>query len=226
MHLLLIRHGQTGSNVTGALDTAAPGADLTDLGRRQAAALPAALPAVLGGATAGPPASVHASRLVRTQQTAAPLAAALSLPVLVEEGLEEITAGGLEMRTDEASRDRYVGCVAAWLRGEPHAVLPGGETVEAFVDRFSTAVRRACAPHGPGATVAVVSHGAAIRVWTGLHGGPEARGAAAQPVANTGGALLEGDPDAGWRLLRWSADPWGGADLRDHVAEDATGASA
>ena len=34
MRLLLLRHGQTHSNVSGALDTGAPGADLTELGRR------------------------------------------------------------------------------------------------------------------------------------------------------------------------------------------------
>lgn len=35
MRLILIRHGQTTANVDYRLDTAIPGADLTDLGRRQ-----------------------------------------------------------------------------------------------------------------------------------------------------------------------------------------------
>ena len=43
MRLLLIRHGQTSSNVGQHLDTAEPGADLTPLGRKQAAAIPQAL---------------------------------------------------------------------------------------------------------------------------------------------------------------------------------------
>jgi broad specificity phosphatase PhoE len=67
MHLLLLRHGQTGSNVIGALDTAVPGAPLTELGERQAAAVPGALQ---------PIDSITVSTLLRTQQTAAPLAAA------------------------------------------------------------------------------------------------------------------------------------------------------
>ena len=33
MRLLLMRHGQTHANVSGELDTAHPGLDLTDLGR-------------------------------------------------------------------------------------------------------------------------------------------------------------------------------------------------
>jgi len=39
MRLILIRHGQTVSNVGGLLDTAHPGADLTPLGRQQAGSL-------------------------------------------------------------------------------------------------------------------------------------------------------------------------------------------
>ena len=38
MRLLLMRHGQTHANVSGELDTAHPGVDLTDLGRAQAVA--------------------------------------------------------------------------------------------------------------------------------------------------------------------------------------------
>ena len=40
MRLLLVRHGQTPSNVAGLLDTALPGPGLTALGTRQAAAIP------------------------------------------------------------------------------------------------------------------------------------------------------------------------------------------
>src|SRR5665811_2544112 len=40
MRLILGRHGQTGSNISRALDTTEPGPDLTDLGPAQAAALP------------------------------------------------------------------------------------------------------------------------------------------------------------------------------------------
>ena len=39
MRLILIRHGETTANVALALDTAFPGADLTELGHAQAAAL-------------------------------------------------------------------------------------------------------------------------------------------------------------------------------------------
>ena len=41
MKLVLIRHGQTSSNLAGALDTAYPGADLNADGMNQAASLAA-----------------------------------------------------------------------------------------------------------------------------------------------------------------------------------------
>ena len=71
MRLLLIRHAQTPYNITGALDTAYPGAELTELGQRQARALPGGLDQVLtAGSLPGVPlAGIYASPLVRTQLT-------------------------------------------------------------------------------------------------------------------------------------------------------------
>lgn len=76
MRLLLIRHGQTPSNLKHLLDTAEPGPGLTSLGQKQAAALPDALASERIDA-------LYASTLVRTQLTAAPLAAATGLEVRV-----------------------------------------------------------------------------------------------------------------------------------------------
>jgi len=85
MHLALIRHGQTPSNLLGLLDTAVPGPGLTDLGTEQAAALPAAL--------SGQRIDVlYASPQVRAQLTAAPLAAERGLSVVIRDGLREIEA--------------------------------------------------------------------------------------------------------------------------------------
>src|SRR5450755_4342821 len=78
MRLLLVRHGQTSSNLGRLLDTDHPGADLTPLGRAQAAAL-------VGSLGPQPIDAVYASTLVRTQQTAAPLGAWLGLQVMVRE---------------------------------------------------------------------------------------------------------------------------------------------
>ena len=217
MRLLLIRHGQTPSNVAGRLDTAFPGPGLTPLGQAQAAALPAALRAE--NVTA-----VYASPLVRTQLTAAPLAAARDLEVQVVPGFEEVSAGELELRADSDAVHAYIGCLVGWMQGDLDRAMPGDADGQAFVARFDAAVRRVAAQHGPGDTVAVVSHGAAIRVWTGLRAvGLGAEAAGEREIRNTGMAALEGDPAAGWRLASWSSEPLGGVELEDVAAHDVTG---
>ena len=217
MRLLLIRHGQTPSNVAGQLDTAVPGAGLTPLGQAQAAAVPAAL----GDEDV---AAVYASPLVRTQQTAAPLAAARGLEVQVLPGFEEVSAGALEMRGDSEAVHAYVDRLVGWISGDLARTMPGDGDGRAFLGRFDAAVQRVVDAHAPDDTVVVVSHGAAIRVWTALRAvGLDAGTAGELEIRNTGMAALEGDPAAGWRLASWSSEPLGGSDLTDVAAHDVTG---
>ena len=64
--------------------------------------------------------------------------------------------------------------------------------------------------------MAVVSHGAAIRVWAGLRAGNiEPDFAIRHVLDNTGIVALEGDPDAGWELIHWDDSPVGGLALAD-----------
>lgn len=200
MRLLLVRHGQTRSNVEHLLDTAVPGADLSELGRDQAVAL---VPA-LGGLGVG---AVTASTLVRTQQTAAPLAAHLGLPVAVADGLREIEAGDLEMRGDEESVRRYLDVVAAWLHGDLSVAEPGAEDGHAFFARYDAAVADAlAAARAAGvATVVLVSHGAAIRTWAGSRvRNVSADFVIATGLENTGVVDLVGSPEEGWTCERWA----------------------
>jgi probable phosphoglycerate mutase len=222
MRLLLIRHGQTPGNVLGQLDTAHPGPGLTELGERQAAALARSL-------RNEPIDLLYASTLIRTQITAAPLAAVRGLGVEVLEGLREIEAGSLEKLTDRESHLRYLGTVFSWASGELDRRMPAGPSGLDFFERYDASIARiAAAAEGAGnaATVAVVSHGAAIRVWTGLRAANVEAGFAARHVlANTGIVALEGDPDGGWRLIHWDDSPVGGLALTDPTAEDPTGRS-
>ena len=219
MRLLLIRHGQTPHNVDGALDTAHPGAGLTPLGQLQAEAVPGAL-------DGEPLHGVYASPLVRTQLTATPLAQARGFRVEVRDGLEEVSAGDVEMRSDSGAVRTYADCVAAWITGDVQRRMPGGSTGADFLDRYEAAVRGIADEHGPDDTVAVFSHGAAIRIFT-------ARAAASEPhvladlrIMNTGMALLRGHPSSGWELERWQSAPLGGPELADDQAHDVTGESA
>ncbi|TQL66443.1 putative phosphoglycerate mutase [Nocardioides albertanoniae] len=206
MRILLIRHGQTPSNVSGALDTAFPGAGLTDLGLSQAAAVPDALE---GEGIAG----LYASRLVRTQLTAQPLATRLGLPVVVQEGLEEINAGDLEMATGKEAVTAYLEALADWIDGTLETPVPGGEAGHEFLARFDAAVRAVADKHDADDTVAIVTHGAAIRMWTGLRTKESPAFGDENRIRNTGLAIVEGDPDGGWVTTSWNNDPLGGAHL-------------
>lgn len=218
MRLLLIRHGQTPHNVTGALDTAYPGAGLTALGRVQARAVPDAL--------ADPVSGIYASPLVRTQLTAEPLALARGLEVGVRRGLEEISAGDLELRSDDLSRDAYVAGLVRWMRGDLDHVLGGRESGRGFLARYTSAVEAITGEHADGDTVALFSHGAAIRVFATVAAGLTRDEAADLSIMNTGMGVLEGDPRSGWRLAGWAGEPLGGLELEDPDAHDVTGESA
>jgi broad specificity phosphatase PhoE len=217
MRLLLIRHGQTPGNVAGQLDTAHPGPGLTELGERQAAALARSLANERIDL-------LFASALVRTQITATPLATVRGLDIEVLEGLHEIEAGTLEKATDRASHLRYLGTVFDWAEGGLDRRMPGGPSGHEFFERYDASIARIAAATASAGTVAVVSHGAAIRVWAGLRAANREPGFAARHVlANTGIVALEGDPDAGWRLIHWDGSPVGGLVLADPAAEDPTG---
>lgn len=215
MRLLLMRHGQTHANVSGELDTAHPGVDLTDLGRAQAVAASKALAGERLDA-------IYVSSRVRTHQTAAPTAEDRGLALNHLEGLEEISAGDFEMRNDHDAIAGYIGTVATWLEGDLAHRMPGGETGEEFLARFDAAVR-VILEQGHQAAL-VVSHGAALRTWssTRMEAHTDAP-AATQPLHNTALIVLEGDFEAGWRMVSWQGHPVGGEFLEDPTAEDPTG---
>lgn len=199
MRILLIRHGQTPSNLGHFLDTAPPGPGLTDLGRRQAAALPAAL----AGEDIG---ALYASTLTRTQLTAEPLAAELALDVQIRDGIRELSAGELEMRADEAAVKQYLVTAFAWSAGDTALRMPGGETGAQALARFDAVVAEAAAAGAAAgsAAVALISHGAAIRMWTAARArNITVEFAATHALDNTGVVVVEGTPEDGWKASAW-----------------------
>ncbi|MET9502100.1 histidine phosphatase family protein [Streptomyces sp. NPDC006622] len=197
MRLLLVRHGETPTNVARLLDTAVPGPGLTALGERQAAALPEALADEDIDA-------LYASTLVRTRLTAAPLAAARGLDVLVRDGIREISAGDLELLPGESREgERYMRTVFAWAAGDLALRMPGGESGTEFLERYDAVVAEAAASGAR--TVALVSHGAAIRTWTVARAlNVDVPFAAAHRLANTGVIVLDGSPSDGFKALTWA----------------------
>lgn len=200
MRLILARHGRTEGNVIRALDSRPPGMPLDDVGRAQAEDLARRL-------AAQPVAAVYASRATRAQQTAAPVAAAHDLSVVVIDGVQEADCGELEGATDPASHERFQDVYEAWLNDEFDARLPGGESAFDVRARFVAAVEAVAADE----PVVVVSHGAAIRLGVGALLG---EGAETRYVANAAVVILTGAPG------RWELAHWDGA---EPVAGDVTG---
>ena len=214
MRLILIRHGQTPSNVGGHLDTAVPGPGLTELGHDQAAALPEALQHE--GIEA-----IYVSNMVRTHHTAQPLAEALQLTPEVRDGLREIAAGELEMRNDWPSVKQYLEVVRGWA-DDAEVRMPGGENGVEVFERFDSVVREIAASGVQ--TAAIVSHGAMLHYWvpSAAHNlSPEF--SSNNQITNTAVIVLEGHPDAGWTVETWVGQAIGGAAL---TALDADGPTA
>ncbi|GGN30111.1 histidine phosphatase family protein [Streptomyces fuscichromogenes] len=197
MRLLLIRHGQTPTNVDFLLDTAVPGPGLTALGERQAAALPGAL-------ADEDIEALYVSTLLRTQLTAAPLAAARGLDPVVRDGVREVSAGDLELLPGHSERGQeYMRTVFAWAAGDTVPRMPGGESGDEVLGRYDAVIAEAAAS-GAG-TVAVISHGAVIRLWTAARAdNVDVPYAASRPLDNTGVVILEGSPADGWKAVSWA----------------------
>jgi probable phosphoglycerate mutase len=110
--------------------------------------------------------AIYVSNLVRTHQTAAPLAAALGLTPVVEPDLREVHLGaweGGELRRRAAAGDPlYVRMteVGDW------GVIPGAESVAALQARCVPALERIHAAH-PDQRVAVFVHGGVIGALVG-----------------------------------------------------------
>ncbi|QOQ38948.1 histidine phosphatase family protein [Trueperella pecoris] len=197
MQLILVRHGQTYLNAKHTLDTAVPGAALTEEGWTQANDVVATLAAY-------EPEAIWASNLTRTQQTATPLATRLGLDIQIHEGFREIAAGALEGGTSEEDYFAYTNTIVTWLKGDLELPMGGDSDVTGMsvLSRFDDAVRaaEASAQH----TAVVFSHGGAIAYWVGARARDAMVGAEGFiPLTNTGFARLEGTLEGGYRLKSW-----------------------
>lgn len=199
--LVLVRHGQTHSNVARRLDTRPPGAELTDLGREQARSFARGL--------TRPPAMVAHSIAVRAVQTADHIAAeaATARDRHEFEGLHEVQVGELEDRTDEAAHDEFNAVYRRWHQGEFDLALPGGETARQVLDRYVPVLEQLrmrylddAAWHGD---IVVVSHGAAIRLVSAVLAGVDSSFAVDHHLANTESVVLAPVTDGRWTCVQW-----------------------
>ncbi|WP_112275946.1 histidine phosphatase family protein [Lentzea terrae] len=193
MRLLLVRHGETASNIERKLDTAMPGPPLTELGQKQARELSD----VLVGEDI---AAVYASIGLRAQQTAAPTADRLGLPVQILEGIHEIQVGSLEGRNDTEAYQTYLETVIKWAEGALDVAFPGGgETGQQVLDRFLGAIESI----RQDGTVMVVTHGGAGRMGALALADNVPVELAENLLPNTGVVVLETKGD-GWVCRSWA----------------------
>jgi broad specificity phosphatase PhoE len=165
--LLLVRHGQIAANVEQRWHGSTDG-PLTERGHEQARGVASYL-----ACTRPEIAAVYASPLKRAQDTGAPIAAALDLPLHTLAGLAEYGIGDLENETydDLLGRHRFFDLAGGDITWAP----PNGESLEAVGRRVQAAWRHIADAH-PGRQVAVVGHGAAMAIGlaVALHADPRA----------------------------------------------------
>jgi broad specificity phosphatase PhoE len=218
MRLILLRHGQTQSNVDHLIDTAVPGPRLTELGLAQAAAVPDALADQRIEA-------IYVSTQLRSQQTGAPLAEARGLVPGIRAGIREISAGIYDGDADSKSVHKFEEVESAWAAGDLDVRMPGGETGHEVMARFDGVIAEAFdAGHE---SVVLVSHGSMIRTWSAYRGKNIPPGFVPKnPLHNTGMIILVGDPASSWDVVTWVDEAIGGTAVDDRGAAGAISDSA
>jgi broad specificity phosphatase PhoE len=195
-HLLLVRHGQTRANLEGRWQGHADG-ELTTEGHRQAALVSAQLPGFD---------ALYTSPLSRAYETAKAMAAAASVDAVVRDDLKEIGFGSWESLTVDEIGARDPDGLARLRNGEDVARGGNGETFEGVRSRMTAALDEIAGGHD-GRTVAVVSHGGALRAFaTGLLGLEFPDRFRLGLLANTGIARVVRS-GSGFALAAWNLTP-------------------
>lgn len=153
--LLLVRHGQSLSNVGGVF-TGQTDVPLSALGEKQAAALCGYL---LRTYTID---AVYASDLQRAVATVQSTADALGLPVRRERALREIDGGAWEGEPVSFIAQHYAADYALWREDIGLARCTGGESMRALQARAAAAVG-GIAARSLGKTVLIATHAAFLR---------------------------------------------------------------
>jgi probable phosphoglycerate mutase len=203
--LLLIRHGESQVYVDGVVGGLATCNGLSDLGRRQAAALRDRLAETH---EFDPVDALIASTLPRARETAEIISPAIgNLPVVEDEDVCELHPG----EADGMSYDDYV-AKYGWrdMEANPDLELsPGGESIAAFHRRVGTALTRIADAH-PDQTVVIACHGGVVDVGLrtllglGMVGGFDLYTENTSITEFVLAPATERRPTRRWRLVRYN----------------------
>lgn len=218
--LHLVRHGETTSNVMRRLDTALPGAALTDFGVRQGVRF------ALEN-TPQEPVALVSSVARRAQQTAEMIGSVWGTDTEIVDGIHEVQVGDLEDRSDDDAHGVFTSVVDRWHSGDLDARIPGGESLAMVYERYLPAIEELTGRYLTGGAqrdVYVVSHGAAIRLIAAYLAGVDSAFAASTHLRNTGSIELEYTGDL-WVCRRWGAvsGPFDGAKIDEPLVTEPMG---
>ena len=193
--LTFVRHAQSESNADNMVNTDVPGPGLTEQGEGQAQQLAHQL-------ARNKYDGVYASNMIRTEETAAPLAKELGKQVEVLPGLREVDAGWFNDTAKSMASSTYLLAPKDWLNGDRNNGIPGSINGKQFNDQFTGAVQKI---YDSGNTKPIAfSHGVAIMYWTLMNAKNSKDSlATSHPLPNTGRVVITGSPTAGWRLVDW-----------------------
>lgn len=160
---ILVRHGESVSNLEGRVQGQEDVA-LSVRGQAQADAVAAWSRGEFGG-DSPPIDEVWSSPLVRARDTAARIAAALNLPLKIDERLQELHAGIFQGHLWADLEERFPEAVARWRSGDIDYAIPGGESRAQLAAR-GHAVLEALAGRDVGRMI-VVAHGGILTAALG-----------------------------------------------------------
>ena len=188
--VVLIRHGETAWNrdevFRGRADV-----PLSERGREQAR--------LLAGALAGRAIeAVYSSPLSRARETAAPVAEAKGLEVVVEDRLVDMSFGEWEGVPRAEVEERWVELYEMWVRDPGGFRAPGGESLADVLARAWPAMEEIAGRHG---VAAVVSHRVVCKVVVCEALGSGAAGFWRVRVDTASVSVLEQD-ERGWVVTR------------------------
>ena len=203
--LILLRHGQTFSNVERKLDTQLPGAALTERGQNQAREAGQAIME-----------RFNVSRVISSEALRARQTAALGFGEAFDEipavaGLQEVNAGRWEMLNSREAHSAYLTAFRGFYQRNLQAAIEGGDTLDTFLTRYKAGL----APYLElGGTTVAVSHGGAIRAFAAnaaFERGVSAEYAEQSHLNNCQWVVLNpGDPSrpfGDWDVVEWGHYP-------------------
>jgi probable phosphoglycerate mutase len=197
LRLVLVRHGEPTSAVTGVVGGPVGDTGLTDVGRAQVTRLAGRLART---GELAPTAALYASTLPRAVETAELLAPALGgLAVQVRHDLREHDPGKLDGLTWAAAAARHA---LPDFGADPDAPIPGGESLRGFHDRARAALRQLADAH-EGETVVVACHGGIVAAGVGMVFGVPSSERVFLPTRYASMTELE-LTSRGWRLGRYN----------------------